>query len=76
MRLVDDWKEGWRWASVQISTFAAILFGFGPDLIASWGALPSDLKLALPEGTARWVSSIAFVLVIIGRLTTKKPKYD
>lgn len=74
MRLVDDWKNAWKWASVQISTGAALVFAIGPDLLAAWGLLPQDLKSALPDGSARWISAAAFLLVLLGRVFTRQPK--
>lgn len=74
MRLVDDWKNAWKWASVQISTGAALLFAVGPDLLTAWGLMPGDLKSALPDGTARWISVAAFLLVLLGRVFTRTPK--
>lgn len=74
MRLVDDWKSAWKWATVQISTGAALLFAVGPDLLAAWGLMPSDLKAALPDWSPRWIAAVTFLLVVLGRIFTITPK--
>ena len=68
LRLIDNWPRAWKLGSVQLAALFAFLFGIGPDLLHAWAFLPQDLKDALPEGTSRWVSLGAFLLVLLGRV--------
>jgi hypothetical protein len=69
IRLADNWRDLHRKSTVIAGTTFAAITGFGPTLLDAWHALPDDLKSALPEGTARWVSMAAFVLMIGFRYT-------
>jgi hypothetical protein len=70
LALADNWRQLHKRGTVIVAgTFAAIT-AFGPSLIDAWNAVPPDLKQALPEGTARYVSTAAFVLMIFVRYTT------
>lgn len=65
MKFIADWKESWRWFSMQALALLAIL----PMV---WVALPPDLKSHLPESWGPWV---LFALAIgggIGRLIDQK----
>lgn len=61
MKLVPDWKQAWRWFSVQ--ALAAIV-----ALPLVWGMLPSDVKAFLPEGWEPWVLVSLAAAGIIGRV--------
>jgi hypothetical protein len=56
MKLIPDWKEAWRWFSVQ--ALAAII-----ALPIVWGMLPADVKALLPDG---WEPSAFVVLAAAG----------
>jgi hypothetical protein len=61
MKLVPDWRDAWRWWSVQALTILAAL-----PLV--WPALPADVRAWMPED---W-EPFAFVTIafggIVGRL--------
>lgn len=61
MKLIPDWKDAWRWFSVQ--ALAAIV-----ALPIVWGMLPSDVKAFLPEGWEPWVLVGLAAGGIIGRV--------
>ena len=67
MRLVPDWRDAWRWFSVQCLANLAVL----PMV---WMNLPQDLKSYIPR---EWGFAI-FILVAVGgiggRLIDQKPK--
>lgn len=56
MRLVPDWREAWRWHSVQIMAVLAVL----PSV---WAALPPDVKAWVPES---WQLPIFGLLAVAG----------
>jgi len=59
-RLVQDWRRGWRWASVQLmAASAAIQFGAQ--------ALPAGLHDALPAAWWKYLSGIMLVCAIVAR---------
>lgn len=61
MRLVPDWRQAWRWFSVQAFALQGIA-------AASWLAVPDDMRAAVP---AEWLAAGAIALTalgIIGRL--------
>ena len=67
MKLVPNWKNAWRWFSVQSMAISG-------GALASWAMLPDDLKAALP---AEWVAGFSggvLVLGIIGRLVDQGGK--
>lgn len=64
VRLVDEWRSAWRWASMQIATLAVV-----------FGALPTDAQSAVldvvgvPAGRVPAVLGLAF---IVGRMLQRK----
>ena len=61
MKLVPDWKESWRWFSVQVLAVLAAL-----PLV--WVALPADVKGYLPDSLEPWVLFVLAAGGIVGRL--------
>ena len=68
--LADNWRQLHKRGTVIVAGAFAAITAFGPSLIDAWNAVPPDLKSALPEGTARYVSTAAFLLMIFVRYTT------
>ena len=67
MRLIENWKEAWKWFSM----WALAAIGTLPFV---WVNLPSDVKAFLPEG---WEPYVLLALVIaggIGRLVDQSKK--
>jgi len=61
MKLVQDWRKGWKWLSVQ---FAAI----GLAASAAWLAVPADLTATVPDWARNVVSGVIFAGVLVGRM--------
>lgn len=61
MKLVSDWREAWRWFSVQA---LAVLVA----LPLVWASLPSDLKAFVPDGWERWILIAVAAAGLIGRV--------
>lgn len=70
LALADNWRQLHKRGTVIVAGAFAAITAFGPSLIDAWNAVPPDLKSALPEGTARYVSTAAFLLMIFVRYTT------
>lgn len=58
-RLVDDWRQAWKWWSVRVSAFGIALSG-------AWVALPADTRALIPG--AQWIGLALFALTIAARL--------
>jgi len=61
MSLIPNWREAWKWFSVQaLAAIVAIPF--------VWASLPSDLKAYVPDGAEPWVLMAIAMAGIIGRI--------
>lgn len=61
IRLIDDWRQAYKFASMWAMSAAVALQG-------AWQMLPPDLKGALPDGLVTWASVALVVLGMVGRL--------
>lgn len=61
MKLVSNWKQAWKWFSMQSMVLSTGLLG-------GWQALPADLKALIPASYAMGVAMAILVLGAIGRL--------
>jgi hypothetical protein len=69
MKLVDDWRQGWKWASVHAMTAALAVQG-------AWVAIPSEMQAFVHPIVAHAITAFLLVAGIVGRLTQKSPKAD
>ncbi|MBY4730733.1 hypothetical protein K6V90_09335 [Cupriavidus pauculus] len=76
LTMADNWKQLHKRGTVILASVCAAVTAFGPTLVDTWNLMPQDLKAALPEGTARWVSTAAFVLLIVVRYTALRPREE
>jgi hypothetical protein len=58
MRLIEEWRQAWRWFSCQAMALAAAVQG-------AWVAVPDDMKAHMP-GWIATASTIALLLAGIG----------
>lgn len=65
MKFVTDWKNAWRWFSVQ--ALAALVL-----LPVVWMALPPDVKGFLPESWEPWTLIFIAGAGLIGRLVDQQ----
>ena len=65
MKVVPDWKEAWKWYSVQ-----------GPVLglaaIATWAMLPDEFKNSYTPLQLQIAGACLFVFIIGGRIVDQK----
>lgn len=64
MQLIPNWKQAWRWASVNCMAGAMILQ-------ATWVSIPDDLRDDVPHNVVHIITMLLLVMGIIGRLTMK-----
>ena len=60
MKLIDNWRQAWRFVSVQAMALALTLQGV-------WINLPDDLRAHIPDKVALSVTAGILVLGLIGR---------
>lgn len=66
MKLVQDWKQAWRWSSVHAMSAAAAVQG-------GWVALPDDMRRHIPLAVASAVTIGLLILGVVGRLRDQSP---
>ena len=66
MKLIDNWRQAWRWFSVQSMLIAGAIQ-------TTWLTLPADLKDTIPVGWVLGVAVAVLVLGVIGRLIDQTP---
>ncbi len=69
MKLITGWRQSWRWWSVRVSAFGAMIFAFllaAPDqILAIWQALPADAQALIPN--AKEIGLVLTIAVVIVR---------
>jgi hypothetical protein len=66
LRLIDNWREGWRLVSVWCFAAAGLLQ-------AIWLGMTPDEKALVPESYAHWITLAVAVIGIVGRFIKQKP---
>jgi hypothetical protein len=73
LELVDDWRRSWRWASVRLGWFAALVGGFltaYPDQLKGLVAyVPDQWRPLASLGVAVLIGGVPWLL----RVTKKVP---
>ncbi len=60
-KLVEDWKQCWRWLSVNCMVLAGAVQG-------AWIYIPEDLRRSMPENLVTGITMGLLVLGVMGRL--------
>lgn len=61
-----DWRDAWRWFSVQAMVIAAAL-------VLAWQAVPDDLRAAAPSWLTTAVLVLILALGVLGRVIQQTP---
>lgn len=69
MKLVDDWKQAWKWLSVNCMAVAAAIQG-------AWISLSDDIRSELPQYAIHIATIAILVAGIGGRLIQQNKKDD
>jgi hypothetical protein len=64
--LVEDWRNAWRWLSVNCMVLAGAIQG-------SWLFVPEDMKASIPPHITSGVTVILLVIGVAGRLKKQAP---
>lgn len=65
MKLVQNWKQAWKWYSVHIMLVIVAL----PEI---WSYFPQEFKDSLPPHTLMYVTSVLGVSAILARLFSQE----
>jgi hypothetical protein len=60
MKLIDEWKNAWKFLSVQIPAL-------GATLTLAWASMPDDWKSATPKWAIMACVFLFFIAAIAGR---------
>lgn len=69
MKLVENWKEGYKWISTQSMALAVAI-------LSSWEMIPAEWKAALPMDDAKPYVIALLVLGIVGRFLDQTKKAE
>lgn len=69
MKIIDEWKQAWRWYSVNCPALAVALLG-------AWAALPEAMQSTFSPGELKAAAIFLIALGIGGRFVDQKPKQD
>lgn len=65
MKLIEEWKQCWRWFSVH----ALALAGAIPVV---WAELPDDMKASIPASAMATITGIVALCGIVGRVVKQE----
>lgn len=77
VRLVDGWRQAWRWWSVRLNAIGLIILSwvqFDPvGALGVWNMMPHPVRMVLPSNFVMLAGLVLFALSMIARLV-KQPK--
>lgn len=62
MKLIEDWKQAWKWASVRCMSAGLAIQG-------AWMFIPEDMKDSLPKSLVSVVTITLLFLGVAARIT-------
>ena len=75
LRVIDDWRHGWKWGSVHFSAISVIINTYGAITLKGAAAATSVLGL-VPMRGALLIGAAVSAWALIARFTTTKAKGD
>ena len=69
MKLIDDWRQAWKWYSVHSSLIGLVLTSAAAGLAASGAA--TAWRAYLDDGVVYAIAAGIFLLTIVGRLVSQ-----
>lgn len=72
MKLIDEWRQARKWASVRLSALGALIMLLAEWAGSSWNALPADLRAHIPH--ADTIALVLFLMIPLARVLTKGKK--
>lgn len=65
MQLIWNWRDAWKWASVQVAAISGAL------QLALIG-FPDTMRNYLPDWVTHWVALFCFAAIVAARVTATK----
>lgn len=76
MKLIDEWRQAWRFWSVRLQAAGlalASLFAWWPDAaLVLWNSMPAEVKALLPEAAVKTLPLFVFGAALIARLVKQE----
>lgn len=66
MRLIDDWKACWKYASIWCNTIGVAISG-------AYGSFYEQLKDNIPPKYMMITTGVVFIMGIVGRVISQTP---
>lgn len=66
IRLAEGWQRLHRSSTVIVSTTAAGISAFGPQIREAWRSIPDDIKSMIPAHAQQAVAWTIFFCVLVG----------
>lgn len=80
MKLVENWRQAWRWWSVRLSALGTLLsaaaLAFPDALIAVWHIIPAARLARLPAGFVAIAPLLLFAGVLAARIIQQRRNDD
>lgn len=67
MKLVDDWKDAWKWISVNCMVLAGVVQ-------TAWISIPDDLRSTMPSYIVHALTIGLLLMGVAGRLIKQGEK--
>ena len=67
MKFVSDARDAWRWISIRMLAFIAVVTGL-------WAAVPPELQALIPEDWRGAIIAFLAFLAALGRLIDQSPR--
>lgn len=64
MKLVPDWRNGWKWISVHAQVVQVAIVG-------TWTSLPDDMRAAVPGKAVLAAVAVVAAAGVLGRLVAQ-----
>ena len=69
MRLTEDWKDAWKWFSIQVPVV-------NTAFLSTWASLPAKFQDILPIGVVIGIAVALLILGVVGRVINQTTKED
>lgn len=80
MKLIDNWRQGWQFASTQLGVLGTVVtswFMLIPDsAYMSWVALPDEVKAIIPPTYVPLIGPAIFVMGMIARFIKQRKLHN
>jgi hypothetical protein len=67
VKLVDNWRNSWKWFSMQCMAASGALQG-------AWLAIPESMKATVPPEWVSYATVALLFLGVFGRLVSQSPQ--